>query len=219
MGNEIDLLTNYPKTNRSVDNRRAKKSPEDQIIARNFSKEFFDGDRSTGYGGYTYNPRFWQPVVPTIQDYYRLNSLSKVLDVGCAKGFLLYDLTLLINGINVNGIDISNYAVAHAQKAIRKQLQVGNATKLPFPDSEFDLVISINTIHNLSKDGCLQALREIQRTSKGNSFVTVDAYRNNVEKERIEAWNLTARTICHVDAWREIFSTAGYTGDYYWFFP
>jgi len=219
MGNEIDLLTNYPKTNRSVDNRRAKKSPEDQIIARNFSKEFFDGDRSTGYGGYTYNPRFWQPVVPTIQDYYRLNSLSKVLDVGCAKGFLLYDLTLLINGINVNGIDISNYAVAHAQKAIRKQLQVGNATNLPFPDSEFDLVISINTIHNLSKDGCLQALREIQRTSKGNSFVTVDAYRNNVEKERIEAWNLTARTICHVDAWREIFSTAGYTGDYYWFFP
>ena len=219
MGKEINLLKNYPRAKRNISEREKLKSEQDRIIARKFGKEFFDGDRAHGYGGFIYNSKFWQPVIHDFKNYWNLNSNSSILDVGCAKGFMLYDFSKLIPGITLKGVDISEYAINNAMPEVKKLLQVANAKKLPFPDNYFDVVISINTIHNLEPAECKIALQEISRVSKKNSFVTVDAYRNNVEKERIEAWNLTARTICHVDAWREIFSTAGYTGDYYWFFP
>lgn len=219
MKQEIDLLVNYPKTKRNVEERGAEKSEADRAVARQFGKDFFDGDRRHGYGGFNYFARFWQPVVPTLQAHFGLAAGSSVLDVGCAKGFMLHDLAELIPGITVKGVDVSSYAIEHAIADMRSNVQVGDARKLPFPDKSFDVVISINTIHNLDRAECAQALREIERVSRGKSYITVDAYRSDEEKARMYAWNLTAKTIMHVDEWKAFFDEVGYTGDYYWFVP
>jgi len=219
MGLEIDLLKNYPKAKRDVKGRAESKTEEDRKIARQFGKEFFDGERKHGYGGFSYHPRFWQPVIPDFKKAYTLTPQSKILDVGCAKGFMLYDFQQVIPGISTTGIDISKYAIENAKEEIKCCVAEADARKLPFQDKTFDLVISVNTIHNLEKKELIKALKEIERVSKGYSFVTVDAYRNEEEKELMLAWNLTAKTILHVDEWKAVFHEARYTGDYYWFMP
>ena len=219
MKNEIDLLAKYPKTPRDLTKRLADKTEEDREIARMFDIRFFDGLRSQGYGGFNYSPRFWTPVVPDFQKEYGLKSGMKILDVGCAKGFMLYDFEQLIPGVQTTGVDISEYAIQNAHPGVEGKLIVANAKELPFEDGEFDLVIAINTIHNLEFDECAQALREIERVSKGNSFVVLDAYRTEEEKERMFAWNLTGKTILSVDSWRKFFEDNSYTGDYFWFMP
>ena len=216
---EIDLLVNYPRTKRNVEERGETKTEEDRAIARRFGKEFFDGDRSHGYGGFSYNPRFWQPVVATFRDHYELTSESSVLDIGCAKGFMLHDFAEMIPGISVHGVDISEYAIENAIEDMRPNVQVGDARELQHPDNSFDVIISINTVHNLEKEKCALALQEIERVQKKGSFITVDAYRTEEEKERMYAWNLTAKTIMSVDEWKAFFHEVGYTGDYFWFIP
>lgn len=219
MGREIDLLSAYPRIKRNVQERGATKTEEDRAIARQFGKDFFDGDRRHGYGGFNYHPRFWQPVIPAFQQHFQLKPKSKVLDVGCAKGFMLHDLQELIPGIDVHGIDISQYAIENALDSVKANVAVGDVRSLPFDDNSFDAVISINTVHNLEKSELALALKEIQRVSNGKSFITVDAYRNEEEKEAMYAWNLTAKTIMHTDEWKAFFDEIGYTGDYYWFIP
>lgn len=219
MSQEIDLLVNYPRTKRDVKERGATKTEEDRATARKFGKEFFDGERRHGYGGFNYHSRFWQPVVPTFQKHFDLKAGSKVLDVGCAKGFMLHDFAQLIPGIEVAGIDVSSYAIETAMESIKPHLKVADVRSLPYKDKSFDLVISINTVHNLEKDELAKALQEIERVSKGKSFITVDAYRNDEEKAAMYDWNLTAKTIMHVDEWKTFFKKVGYTGDYYWFIP
>ena len=219
MGKEVDLLVNYPKANRNVKARGLEKTEKDREIARKFGKEFFDGDRSHGYGGFSYNPKFWSPVVPTLKKYFLLSSNTSLLDVGCAKGFMLNDIAQAIEGISLKGIDISEYAIANSIEDMRQNLVVANAKDLPFDNNSFDVVISINTVHNLEKDDLALALQEIERVSKDKSFITVDAYNSEDEKERMYAWNLTAKTIMSVDEWVSFFNDVGYTGDYYWFIP
>jgi len=219
MGREVDLLVNYPKPKRDLETRSEAKSDLDRATARKFGRDFFDGDRKHGYGGFSYSPRFWQPVIPTLQEHFALETTSRLLDVGCGKGFMMHDLAELIPGIYLKGIDISEYAIENSIESVRHEVQVADARSLPFEDDSFDVVISINTIHNLDREDCAMALKEIERVSRGDSFVTVDAYRNEHERERMEAWNLTARTIMSTDEWVEFFDESGYTGDYYWFIP
>lgn len=219
MGQEIDLMFNYPRSKRNVDERGATKTQADRALAQRFGKEFFDGDRSHGYGGFHYSPRFWQPVIPTFQRHWGLTAASSVLDVGCAKGFMLHDFAQLIPGITVKGIDISHYAIENAIADVRPHVQVGSAVELPFLDKSFDVVISITTLHNLERAELIQSLREIERVARKGSFITVDAYHDEAERLRMNAWNLTAKTVLHVEEWRELFKEACYTGDYYWFIP
>jgi SAM-dependent methyltransferase len=219
MGIEIDLLANYPKSKRKVKERGASKTEADRAVARRFGKDFFDGERKHGYGGFSYMPRFWQPVIPTFQRHFELDATSQVLDVGCAKGFMMHDMAELIPGIQIKGIDISDYAIENTIEDMKPHVLVANATSLPFEDNSFDVAFSINTIHNLKQEECMEALQEIERVSRKGSFVTVDAYRKDEEKELMYAWNLTAKTIMHVDEWKLFFKKAGYTGDYFWFIP
>jgi 2-polyprenyl-3-methyl-5-hydroxy-6-metoxy-1,4-benzoquinol methylase len=219
MGKEIDLLVNYPKPNRDVAGRAQSKSEDDRALARKFGKEFFDGDRSHGYGGFSYNPRFWEPVVPTFQSYWDIVPGNSLLDIGCAKGFMMYDFHRLIPGIKVEGIDISDYAIENGMEDMKPFMKVASADDLPYEDNSFDYAISITTLHNFDDDNLIKAIKEIERVSKKGSFITVDAYTNDEEKERMHAWNLTAKTILHVEEWKLLFEEAGYTGDYYWFMP
>ena len=219
MGRSINLLKNYPRAKRNLKKRLLDKSEEVRKVARKFAKDFFDGERKYGYGGFTYNPKYWSNVVKDFKKYYRLTSNSKILDVGCGKGFMLYDFKKKIKGIKIKGIDVSSYAIKNSKTQVKKYLKVANAKKLPFKDNEFDLVISINTIHNLNKKDCIKALMEIERVSKKNSFITVDAYSNKKEKKRMFAWNLTAKTILSKTQWINLFKKARFTGDYFWFVP
>lgn len=216
---EINLLERYPKTKRNVDERGAEKTEEDRAIGRKFGKEYFDGDRKYGYGGFSYHPRFWTDAVTDMINHYGLKEDSKILDVGCAKGFMLHDFKMALPELIVRGIDISEYAIENTIEDMKPFVSMGNATDLStFKDKEFDLVISINTVHNLPPEQCKQALREIQRVGK-NAFITVDAWRTDEEKERMHKWNITALTYMSVGDWKKLFQKVGYTGDYYWFIP
>lgn len=219
MENEIDLLSKYPKSKRDLNKRIESKTDLVREVARKFDKEFFDGDRDYGYGGFVYNPKYWTDVVKDFSNFYELKNGSKILDVGCAKGFMLYDFKKLNKEFNVYGVDISNYAIEHSLEEVKNSLKVADARYLPFPDDYFDLVISINTVHNLDIEGCSDALREIQRVTKKNSYITVDAYRDDEEKKRMHSWNLTAKTIMSVDEWKLFFKQINFKGDYYWFIP
>ena len=219
MGNEINLMKNYPKSKRDIKSRGNSKTQIDRKIAREFGKEFFDGNRSQGYGGFNYDPKYWKEVIPDFQKHFNLSSKDSILDVGCAKGFMIFDFERLIPGISVRGVDISNYAIENAKLEVKKKCSVANAKKLPFSDNSFDIVISITTLHNLEIEDLKVSLNEIQRVSKRGSFITLDAYRNEEERIAMESWNLTAKTMLHVDEWKKLFKEVGYEGDYYWFIP
>tara|TARA_Y100001958_G_C21097915_1_gene448867 strand:+ start:261 stop:932 length:672 start_codon:yes stop_codon:yes gene_type:complete len=219
LGKEIDLLSKYPKSKRDVSKRGASKTIEQQNLARKFGKDFFDGDRDNGYGGYHYNEKFWKNVIPDFIKYYNLKDGDRILDIGCGKGFMLFDFKKANPKFEIEGIDISNYAIDNCKPEIKKFLKVGDAKKLNYDDNSFDLVISITTIHNLDVNECKKSLQEIERVSKKHKFITVDAFSNDEEKELMYAWNLTAKTILHTEKWKELFLEIGYSGDYYWFKP
>jgi ubiquinone/menaquinone biosynthesis C-methylase UbiE len=214
---EINLMDQYPRTNRPIEERGRLVTAEHRRVARQFGQEYFDGDRLHGYGGYSYHPRFWQATVRRFRDYYRLADDAHILDVGCAKGFMLHDFKELLPHATVAGLDISRYALDHAMHSVRPYLQLGSADKLPFKDKSFDLVLSINTIHNLPLWECKKALREIERVSRGKSFLVVDAWRSEEERQRLEKWVLTCVSAMHTEDWKKLMAEVGYRGDYYWF--
>lgn len=182
-------------------------------IANQFGKDYFDGDRKYGYGGYRYDGR-WRPVADAMVQYYGLKPGDKILDIGCGKGFLLYDFTQALPGLEVAGIDISEYAIANAKEEVRPFLQVGNAIDLPFGDHTFDLVVSFNTLHNLRIFDLRRALQQIQRVGKKSKYVVVDTFRNEREKVNLLYWQLTCRCFYTPPEWEWIFQESGYTGDH-----
>lgn len=183
------------------------------LIAKQFDFEYWDGDRKIGYGGYQYDGR-WRGVAEKMAEYYHLKAGDRVLDVGCGKAFLLYDLTQVVPGIRVHGIDISSYAIAHAKEEMQSFVQVGNATHLPYQDKMFDLVISINTLHNLYCYDLDRALREIERVGNKHKYICVESYRNEEEKANLLYWQLTCEAFNTPKEWRWWFKQTGYTGDY-----
>jgi len=216
MGIEIDLLVTHPRANRDYDKRAQEKTPEIIRIAKEFGKEFFDGDRECGYGGYKYDGR-WKAVAQKMKDHYQLAEDCAILDIGCAKGFLLHDFKQLMPNCSVAGIDISKYAIDNAMPSVKPYLEVANAEKLTYCSKSFDLVISINSIHNLPLERLKQSLKEVERVARRHSYITVDAWRNETERENLHKWVLTAETMMHVDDWKKLFAEIGYTGDYWWF--
>jgi len=218
VGREVNLLDRLPQTKRDPKARALAKTAEDRATARRFDRDFFDGERRHGYGGYRYDGR-WLPVARRFVEFYRLPPDARILDVGAAKGFLLHDFLQVLPGATVRGLDVSTYAKAHAHGGTGPFIDLGSADALPYPDQSFDLVVSINSIHNLSPDRVRRALREIERVSRGASYITVDAWRTDDEHQRLLDWILTAESYFHVDDWVRLFGEVGYTGDYWWFIP
>jgi SAM-dependent methyltransferase len=211
---EVNLLDRYPRTRRDIASRAAA-VPAQREVAKRFGREYFDGDRGQGYGGYRYDGR-WVPIAERLRDHYGLGAGQRVLDVGCAKGFLLHDLRQVVPGLRVSGLDVSAYALGQAMDDVRARLVRGSAERLPFRTAAFDLVISINTIHNLGRAACIEALREIERVSRRHRYVQVDSWLNDEQRDKFERWQLTAATYSDPDGWRRLFREAGYEGDYYW---
>ncbi|MEM8688741.1 MAG: class I SAM-dependent methyltransferase [Pseudomonadota bacterium] len=215
MGNEINLLSAIPKTKRNIEAREDAKDPEVVRISKEYGQMYFDGPRDYGYGGYKYDGR-WVPVAKDMIAHFALKPGDRVLDVGCAKGFLVNDLLEALPGLEVFGLDISDYALMNCHQNVVGRIHLGSADRLPFPDDSFDAVISLDCIHNLPRERAKVALQEIQRLSGGKAFVRVDSYRTPEQKAIFESWVLTAEFHDYPEGWLKLFEEAGYTGDYYW---
>jgi SAM-dependent methyltransferase len=182
-------------------------------LAKRFGAEYWDGDRTTGYGGYHYDGR-WFPVAQRLVEHYALRPGARVLDVGCGKGFLLFEFTRVLGEARVAGLDVSRYALEHAKPEVARRLVAGSAVSLPFPDRSFDLVVSINTLHNLQLPELHVALGEIERVSRGHKYIVMDSYRNEQEKVNLLYWQLTCECFFTPREWAFVLEQAGYTGDY-----
>lgn len=210
---EFNLLKTYPKGKRNIKLRHSSKTKKIIKISKQFGKEYFDGARIYGYGGYRYDGR-WIKIAKSIIKRYKLKKGDKVLDIGCAKGFLVKDLLDL--GIDAYGADVSDYAIKNCHPDVLGRLHLASAENLPFPNKSFKASISINAIHNLNLDKCIKALKEMNRLSGKNCFVQVDSYRSQDEKRIFLNWVLTANTHFYPKDWKKIFKKAKYRGDYYW---
>ena len=212
----IDFITDAHKKTKRDYLARVNEYPKAEAIkiAKKYGQEYWDGDRKFGYGGYRYDGR-WRVVAEKIAAHYKLKPGQKVLDVGCGKGFLLYELTQVIPGIVVTGIDISEYAIQNSKEEVRANLRMHDASKkLLFRDKEFDLVISLNTLHNLYLYDVLEALKEIERVGKENKYIVVESYRTEEEKVNLMYWVLTGECFLAPKEWEWLYSLARYTGDY-----
>ena len=212
---EIDLLRSLPKVKRNIQKRKDAKSPAAIALAKQFGEIYFDGPRENGYGGYRYDGR-WIPVARDIVAHFNLKPGMRVLDVGCAKGFLVKDLMTVCPGLEAFGLDVSLYTLMHCEPEVVGRLHLGTAERLPFPDRSFDCVLSLNTVHNFPRSRAIKVMQEIERVSGGRAFVQVDSYHTPEQKEIFESWVLTAEFYDCPDGWKQLFKDAGYSGDYYW---
>lgn len=212
----VDLLRSLPKSKRNVQQRSVARTPQLLEESRKFGELYFDGTREYGYGGYKYDGR-WIPVARDIVAHFDLKPGMRVLDVGCAKGFLVGDLMRVCPGLEVFGLDISEYALRLCEPSLVGRLHRGACEDLPFPDHSFDAALSINTIHNLERTGVVQSLRELTRVTAGQRiFVQVDSYRTETERRLFEEWVLTAKFHDTPGGWAKVFEEAEYRGDWAW---
>lgn len=187
------------------------------IVAKEYGYDYWDGDRKYGYGGYRYDGR-WKSVAQKLSEYYKLEAGQKVLDVGCGMAHLLFELTQVVPGLIVHGIDISRYALEHAKEEVKDNLQYGLAQDIPFASNEFDLVISLATLHNLKVYDLKKAIQEIERVGKGKSYIMVESFRNDREEVNMLYWQLTCASYYSVDEWEWLYHEWGYKGDYSFIF-
>jgi len=212
--NNIDFLSKlHTKTKRDYLARMNEKKAGIIEVAKEYGYDYWDGSRDTGYGGYSYDGR-WKSVAQDLIKHYGLKAGDKVLDVGCGKGFLIYDLMNELPGLEVVGIDISEYAIKNAKEEIKPYISIASATELPFEDSSFDLVITLNVLHNLYCYELEKALTEIERVGKKNKYMVVESYRNEQEKVNLMCWVLTGECFFNDDEWLWWLGKAEYTGDY-----
>ena len=211
----IDFISSIHKSTKRDYLARVNEFPKAKAIeiAKKYDYDYWDGDRKFGFGGFRYDGR-WRKVADALAKHYKLKPGDRVLDIGCGKAFLLYDLTQAVPGIEIRGIDISEYAVKTAKEEVRQFLQVGDAAELPFEDKSFDLVISLNTLHNLYCYDLAKDLKEIERVGKRNKYIVVESYRNEQEKVNMMYWVLTGECFFAPKEWDWFFNLSGYTGDH-----
>ena len=208
----------HNSTDRNYIQRMVDNKVECMIEAKKYSDNYWDGDRKYGYGGYKYIPDRWKPLAQELIKTYSLNNNSKIIDIGCGKGYLLFEILKLLPGISVTGLDFSNYGIDNAHSDIKKNIIYHDVRdKLPFEDNEFDLTISITTFHNLKINELELSLKEMERIGK-NGYLVVESYRNERELFNLQCWALTCESFFEADEWEWIFSHFGYTGDYEFIF-
>jgi SAM-dependent methyltransferase len=187
---------------------------ESATVARQWGRDYWDGDRRYGYGGYQYDGR-WRTLAQTLVDRYGIRAGMSVLDVGCGKGYLLYEFTQIVPGLGISGIDMSRYGVENAKEEVRSLLKVGSAVELPYPDHHFDLVVSLGVLHNLPLEDVFRAVPEIERVGRRQSkYLMVESFRSEREKANLLYWQLTCLSFHSPETWAWIYNKCGYTGDH-----
>ena len=210
---EFDALKGYPTPKQKRYVGQNVRSIKNKITASYRDEKYYDGNRVNGYGGFRYDGR-WVPIAENMHKEYKLKKGDTMLQIGCEKGFLLYDFHQSYPDLEVCGTDISDYAIEHAMEEIRPFIRKAPFTELPFEDNKFDLIIAIGVVYTLNLACVIKCLKEIQRTGKGKSFITLAAYRTEEERKLLEWWTLLGTTILHEDEWVEVLEHARYTGDY-----
>ena len=215
MGKLVNITTAlHESTNRDFLARMVDDKVHCMKLAKQYGKDYWDGDRRYGYGGYKYMPGRWKPVAEDLIKIYNLKSDSKVLDIGCGKGYLLHEMKLLIPDLDIVGIDSSDYGLENAKEEIKPFIHKHKAeVKLPYKDKEFDLVISLGTFHNLRIPDLKNALNEMERVGK-KKYLMLESYRNENELFNLQCWALTAESFFDEDEWVWLYKHFGYTGDY-----
>ena len=216
---KIKIFTSLHKiTKRNYLERMIDDKIKCMIVAKKYEKDYWDGKRKYGYGGYKYIPGRWTNVAKKLIKYYKLNSNSKILDVGCGKGYLLYEIKRILPTIQIIGFDISNYAIKNAKKEIKKFLFKGKAeNNFRFKKKYFDLTISMGVLHNLSLLDISKSINQINKVSK-KSFIMVESYRNDKELFNLQCWALTCKTFLDPNDWKFLFKKNDYKGDYEFIF-
>ncbi|MFC1704329.1 class I SAM-dependent methyltransferase [Candidatus Omnitrophota bacterium] len=214
MGKLLSIVTPlHKKTKRDYIGRMQDEKIECMKTAKKYGQEYWDGDRRYGYGGYKYDGR-WKVVAEKLIEAYSLKDDAKILDVGCGKAHLLYEFTQLLPRCSVRGLDISEYGIQNAKQEIKPHLSAHRAQdSYPFKDKEFDLVISITTLHNLAVSDLERALKEVERVGK-NKYIVVESFRNEAELFNLQCWALTCESFFSKDEWEWLFKKFGYSGDY-----
>jgi len=215
MGNLVNYATSLHKaTRRSYIERMVDDKVNCMTKAKKYEFDYWDGSRRYGYGGYKYMPGRWKPVAEVLIKNYKLSNNSSILDVGCGKGFLLYELKLLLPNLKISGFDISKHGISESKEEIRESLFIHRAQdKYPFKDNQFDLVISLGCLHNLKIFELAAAIKEIERVAK-NSYLMLESYRNEQELFNLQCWALTCESFFTPDEWKWIYDHFGYSGDY-----
>ena len=215
MGNLLNIVTSlHQSTKRNYLERMNDDKINCMLKAKEYEFDYWDGDRRFGYGGYKYIPGRWKPVAEKLISEYNLTNDSSILDVGCGKGFLLYELKLLLPNLKVSGFDISKHGISSAKEIIKKDLFIHKAQdKFPYSENEFDLVISLGCLHNLKIYELQQSLHEIERVGK-KGYVMLESFRNEKELFNLECWALTCEAFFSKDEWIWIYNHFGYKGDY-----
>ena len=217
-GRCLELVTPlHTRTRREYLPRMQDRKVEAMRVANLFGPDYWDGDRRYGYGGYVYDGR-WAPVAKRLVDIYGLGPAARILDIGCGKGFLLYELSQQLPGARICGLDVSGYALTQAKPKIRPWLVRARAGEaLPFADASFDLVLSVGVLHNLPIGLLAQALGEMERLGR-HKYLMVESYRNEQELFNLQCWALTCRTFLDVEGWAWLYAQAGYSGDFEYIF-
>ena len=212
---ELKIITSlHTKTKRNYIERMVNKKVKCMSISKKYGYDYWDGNRKFGYGGYKYIPGRWEQVAKKFIKKYILNNQSKILDLGCGKGFLLYEIKKILPKIKITGIDISKYGLKNSKKEISQFLfKEDLRKKLKFKSKEFDFVFSVNTLHNLEINYLIQAIKEMQRVGKKH-FICTESYRNEKELFNLQCWALTCESFFSKKEWIWLFKNSGYTGDY-----
>lgn len=220
MGSLVELVTPlHQRTTRDYLARMTDDKVHCMEVSRRYGQDYWDGDRRYGYGGYRYDGR-WKPLAEQIIAHYGLTNESRILDVGCGKAHLLHEIKLLLPKAHVEGFDLSDYGLNDAPTAIRQYLRRGlaqDSRSYQYPDKHFDLVLSINVLHNLKRYELPTALHEIERVGK-QAYICVESYRNGLEQFNLQCWALTCWAFYDTDEWIAAYKEYGYTGDYEFIF-
>lgn len=214
MGKLLSIVTPiHKKTKRAYIDRMVDDKVHCMLKAKEYEYDYWDGDRRYGYGGYKYDGR-WKAVAEKVIEIYGLSPDAKILDVGCGKAHLLYELKNLLSDSEVVGFDISRHGIADAPEGMRDNLIRYRAQdRYPWGDNYFDLVISLGCLHNLRIFELETALSEIQRVGK-NKYIMLESYRNEQELFNLQCWALTCESFFDTAEWIWLYKHFGYTGDY-----
>ena len=211
---EFNLLKSYPtnKIKRYVG--RGIRTIDHRILASLREKDFFDGDRNCGYGGFYYDGR-WESVAKEIIKKYKLKRNSKFLQISAEKGFLMYDILKLNPNIRVYGLETSNYAISKSLIKVRNKIKkVKEYSNLKI-NKKFDFVLALGVIYTMTLGDAIKCLKFIQKVARGNSFITLATYNNDIDYWLFKDWTVLGTTLLKRKDWKKVLKYAGYTGDFF----